>query len=255
MLEDMMHAMRSHPAVASSPGLVTGTVRELYDKNEPGKIKVEYAIGEQGKMLTGWVPVMTPYTAPKGGLYMLPEIGTEVVIGFLAGRTDCPVVLGSLYCKTVERPEGAVTEKNTVKVLRTRGGHEVRFSEEEKKEKLTVRTPGGLEISMDDGKKTIEIKDKEKKNSVTVNGQSGEILLNADKKMVLSIGGSAAVTIQKNKVEIESGTVQVTGSQSLKLKGQSASLQGSQVQIKADAGLTAEASGVTQVKGTMVKIN
>ena len=31
MLEDMMHAMRSHPAVASSPGLVTGTVKELYD--------------------------------------------------------------------------------------------------------------------------------------------------------------------------------------------------------------------------------
>ena len=108
---------------------------------------------------------------------------------------------------------------------------------------------------MEDEKKTIEIRDKDKKNSVTINGQSGEIRLNADKKMVLSIGGTAEITIKKNSVEIKSGTVQVTGNQSLKMKGQSASLTGSQVQIKADAGLTAEASGITQVKGTMVKIN
>ena len=131
----------------------------------------------------------------------------------------------------------------------------MRFSEEEKKEKLTVTTPGGLEISMGDEKKTIEIRDKDKKNSVTINGQSGEIRLNADKKMVLSIGGTEEIIIEKSKVEIKSGTVQVTGNQSLKMKGQSASLTGSQVQIKADAGLTAEASGITQVKGTMVKIN
>lgn len=255
MLEDMMYAMRSHPAAASTPGLVTGTVKELYDKNEPGKIKVEYAIGEQGKMLTGWVPVMTPYTAAKGGLYMLPEIGTEVVIGFLSGRTDCPVVLGSLYCKAVERPANAVTEKNTVKVLRTKGGHEVRFSETEKKELLTVTTPGGLTVSMGDEKKTIEIRDKEKKNSVTINGQNGEIRVNADKKIVLSISGTAAVTIEKNTVDVKSGTVKITGNQSLRMKGQSASLQGSQVQIKADAGLTAQAGGITQVKGSLVKIN
>ncbi len=255
MLEDMMQTMRSHPAVASSPGLVTGTVKELYDKNEPGKIKVEYYIGEKGKILTGWVPVMTPYTAAKGGMYMLPEIGTEVVIGFLAGRTDCPVVLGSLYCKSVERPANAVNEKNTVKVLRTKGGHEVRFSEEDKKGLLTIQTPGGLEISMGDEKKVIEVRDKEKKNSLTIDGKNGAIKVDASKKIVLSIGGTAAVTIESNKVTVKSGTIQVTANQSLKLKGQSTAVQGSTVQVKADGSLTAQASGMTQVKGAMVKIN
>ena len=48
-------------------GLVQGIVKENYDKDQPGRIKVEYYIGEQGKMLTGWIPVMTPYVAKDAG--------------------------------------------------------------------------------------------------------------------------------------------------------------------------------------------
>ena len=255
MLEDMLQTLRSQPAVSSNPGLVSGTVKENYDKKEPGKVKVEYAIGEKGKMLTGWIPVMTPYAAAKGGMYLLPEIGSEVVIGFLGGRTDCPVVLGSLYSKSVERPQNAVKEKNTMKVFRTKGGHEVSFSEEEKKGILTVTTPDGLKLSMEDEKQTVTLQDKGGKNTLTINAKSGEIKVNADKKLILSVGGTTAVTVEKNKVSISSGTVDINGKQSLKLKGQSSALQGSQVQVKADAGLKLQSSAITEVKGTMVKIN
>ncbi len=254
-MENMMYSLRAQPSVSSNPGLVTGIVRKNYDKNEAGKVMVEYSIGEPGKMMTGWVPVMTPYTADQGGMYLLPEIGDEVVIAFLGGRTDCPVVLGSVWSKNVKRPQNAVTEKNTMKMFRTKGGHEVTFSDEEKKETLTVKTPGGLTISMEDEKKTIEIKDKEKKNSLTIDGKSGEIKLDAQKKLVLSIGGTAAVTIEKNKVTIKSGSVDVEASQSLKLHGQSTAVSGSQVNIKADASLKAESGGIAQIKGSMVKIN
>lgn len=255
MLEYMTHSLRTQPAVSSSPGLVTGTVRKNYDKDQPGKVMVEYSIGETGKMLTGWINVLTPYTADKGGLYLLPEIGDEVVIGFLSGRTDCPVVLGTLWSKNVHRPDNAVTEANTMKVFRTKGGHEVRFSDEDKKQRLTVKTPGELTLTMDDEKNNIEIRDKDAKNVLTINAKDSEIKVNAQKKIVLSIGGTAAVTIESNKITVSSGTVSVEASQSLSLHGQSAKLSGSQVSINADATMKADAGGIMQIKGSMVKIN
>ncbi len=255
MLEDMMHSLRAQPAVSSSFGLVVGTVKNNYDKNEAGKVQVEYSLGEQGKVLTGWIPVLAPYTAVKGGMYFLPETGTEVVVGFLGGRTDCPVVLGSLWSKKVERPQNAVTEKNFTKVVRTKGGHEIRFSDEDKKQKLTVETPGNLTIELSDEKKTVTIHDKDKKNSIVIDGEKGEIKLDANKKLEISIGGTAAVTIEKNKITLKSGTVEINASQTLNLKGQSTSIKGSQVAIKADGSLNASASGMTQIKGSMVKIN
>ena len=116
MFEDMMYSLRTQPEVSSNPGLVIGTVRKNYDKKEPGKVMVEYSLGESGKMLTGWISVMTPYTADKAGMYLLPEVGDEVIIGFLSGRTDCPIVLGSIWSKNVTRPSNAVNEKNSMKI-------------------------------------------------------------------------------------------------------------------------------------------
>ena len=83
----------------------------------------------------------------------------------------------------------------------------------------------------------------------------GEMKINADKKLTLSIGGSAAVTLEKQKATIKSGTVNVQGSSAVKVKGQSTAVEGSTAQVKATGSLTLQASGMTQVKGSMVKIN
>ncbi len=255
MFEDMMYSLRTQPEVSSNPGLVIGTVRKNYDKKEPGKVMVEYSLGESGKMLTGWISVMTPYTADKAGMYLLPEVGDEVIIGFLSGRTDCPIVLGSIWSKNVTRPSNAVNEKNSMKMFRTKGGHEVCFSEEKDKEYVKVTTPGGMNLSLSDDKKTVQIRDKDNKNSITINGSGGEIKIDAAKKLTLSIGGTAAITIESNKVTIKSGTVNADAMQTMKIHGQSTAVQGTQVSVKADGSLGLESSGITQVKGSMVKIN
>ena len=235
-------------------GLVSGTVKENYNKNEPGRIKVEYYIGEQGKALTGWIPVMAPYVGKKAGVYMLPEIGTEVVIGFLNDRLDCPVVLGTLWCRDIDRPEKAVQEKNLTKVIRTAGGNEIRFEDEEKKQKVTVSTPGGLTMDLEDEKSIIRIRDKDGKNSVTIDAGKGEAEVLADKKLSLKVG-STQIVLEGNQISMKSGSIEGKATQSLTMKGQSTLVQGSQTQLKADANMTIQAGGITQVKGSMVKIN
>ena len=145
-------------------------------------------------------------------------------------------------------------EKNLTKVVRTAGGTEIRISDAEKKQMLTVSTPGGLTISMEDEKNVIHIRDKEKKNRMTIDSQKGEIEVQADKKISLRVGSTEAV-LESSKLTLKSGTVDVSADQSLGLKGQSTLLKGSQTQVKADAGLTLQAGGITEVKGSMVKIN
>jgi uncharacterized protein involved in type VI secretion and phage assembly len=256
MFEDLISSTnRTQPSVSFNAGLVRGVVKENWDKNEPGKVKVEYSVGEKGKMVTGWIPVMSPYVASGGGMYMFPEIGTEVVVGFLGGRTDCPVVIGSLWSSKMKRPDKIPAEKNVNKVIKTAGGHEIVWSDEEKKQKLTIKTPAGLTLVLDDEKKSITLQDKDKKNMVFMDTQKGEVKINADKKLTLSVGGTAAVTLESQKAAIKSGNVSVEGSSAVKIKGQSTAVNGSSVQVKADGSLTVQSSGMTQVKGSMVKIN
>ncbi len=254
MFEEMIRMADSRAGGSLNLGLVSGTVRDNYDKNEPGKVKVEYYIGEQGRLLTGWVPVMTPYAADKSGFYMLPEIGTEVIIGFLCGRLDCPVVLGTMWSSDVKRPANAVNEKNLTKVIRTKGGNEIRISDEDKKQKITLTTPGELTVSMEDEANLIRLKDKGGKNQVIIDSKRGEIEIKADKKLSLTVGSSSTV-IEGSRITMKSSSIEGNASQSLRLKGQSTQMSGSQVQIKADAAAKLQAGGITEVKGAMVKIN
>lgn len=252
LFQQSQTALSGSPAI---PGIVTGIVKENWDSNQPGKVKVEYYLGEKGKMVSRWMSVMSPYVASSAGMYFLPEIGSEVVIAFQMGRPDCPIVLGSLWSQSVPMPKEAPGEKNPTKSLKTKGGHEILFSDEEKKESLTVTTPAGLSLSMDDEKKTVTVKDKDGKNTWILNTEKGEITMNAEKKFILSIGGTAVLTVEANSLTGKSGTITWEGSQSLKLTGQTANLAGSQIQIKADASLKAESGGMTEIKGSMVKVN
>lgn len=237
------------------PGLVSGTVKENWDKNHPGMVKAEYALGEKGRMLSQWIPVMSFYSVSGGGAYILPEVGSEVLIGFLQNRPDCPVVLGVLRGAGDKLPEKTANEKNTVKVFRTKGGHEVRFEEEEKKEKIIITTPGGHSVCLDDEKKAITFKDKDGKNTVEMDTEKGSLTLNAEKKLVFSVGGTAALTIENSKLTVKSGSVTVEADQSLKLKGQSSDIQGASMQLKATGSLKASASGIMELKGSMLKLN
>ncbi len=256
MLEELFETRQDRAgAYMGMPGIVTGQVKENWDKKQQGKVKVEYYLGEKGKMVSSWIPVMTPYAASSCGMYFLPEVGSKVVIAFEHGRLDCPVVLGTLWNGSSNLPEKTADEKNQIKTIKTKGGHEIRFSDEEKKEEVTVTTPSGLTLLMNDEKATIAIQDKDKKNKCILDSKKGELMLNAENKLILSIGDNAVVTVEKNSITIKSGTISLEGSQSLKMKGQTAALSGSQVQMKADAAFKAESSGMMELKGTMIKVN
>lgn len=239
----------------TAPGIVTGVVKENWDEEHKNMVKVEYRQGEEGKRLSRWMPVAGIYTGKGFGTYFLPEIGTEVIIAFLMGNVNAPIVIASLWNEQTQALAEWPNEKNTIKEIRTKGGNRIRFSEEEGKENIEISTPGEQKIRIDDENQRISLETKEGKNSIVLDGKSGCISLDGEKKITLSIGGTACITIEKNKMSMTTGQIQAEGQQKLELKGQQTNISGSMVGINGDTKVDVKSSGITQINGSMVKLN
>lgn len=243
------------PDMEKYSGITTGIVKENWDKDHPGMVKVEYVMWETGQNISGWIPVMSPYAGNGYGCYLLPEIGSVVILAFLMGVRDCPIVLGSLWNKKVEIPKETADQDNTRKTFQSRGGSMIRITDEEGKEKIEIRTPGGLEFILEDEKQKISLADKDKKNAVEMDAKEGTVTISADKKLVLKAGGTEILSMDKSQVSLANGTLNLEAKQSLKMKGQSSSLEGGTVELKANGSLKLDSGGIAQVKGSMLKLN
>lgn len=236
-------------------GIVIGVVKENWDKEHPGMVKVEYIQGEKGMALSGWARCLTPYAGKGFGMYALPEVGSTVAVGFLGENGSRPIVLGGIWQGQTQLPENTANEKNTVKQVITKQKNLIKISDEEGKEGIELSTPAGQKITLDDEKSTITITDKDSKNKIVVDSKNGNISLDADKKIELSVAGSGLITLEKDKVTVKAGNITVEGKQGLTLKGQTLGASGNSVEVKGSGKLSLQSSGITEVKGSMVKIN
>ena len=141
---------------STAPGIVSGIVLENNDKQYPGMVKVEYSVGEAGKNKSGWIPVASYYAGKEYGSYFLPEIGSEVLIAFILGNWDEPVVIGSLWNKQSPIQKDIPHEKNIYKTIKTKGGNKILFSDEDKKQSIEISTPNGMKICINDEKNNEE---------------------------------------------------------------------------------------------------
>lgn len=238
-------------------GVTTALVKENWDKDYPGMIKVEMFLGEAGKNVTGWVPVMSMYGGKNFGYYSLPEVGSEVVVAFNMGDRNCPIVIGTLWNNNNTLPPETAAEKNLIKRFKTKGGCEVVFNDEENKQEIKIKTPAGFGITINDEAKSITLQDAAGKNGIVINEKNGIVNIKADKKITLAVGGNDVITLDgtgKSAI-VKTNNVKVDAAMNLELKGQSGKIEASMVKISAQGSMEISSSGITQVKGSMVKIN
>ena len=257
---------------ANINGVAIGVVKENWDEDHPGMIKAEISLGSSGKNLTDWIPVAVPYAGKEFGTYFLPEIGSQVLLAFHMGDINCPIVIGSLWNQTDVIPPETANEKNTVKKIKTKGGNVITISEESGKEKISIQTKGELKAELDDENQKIILQDKEGKNAISIDAQNGTMNFKSEKKAVFNINGQPMLTLdgEGKAVKVKAGKIEVEADQSLTMKGQTASLDGNSLKIqgqqleltakvsmaiKANASLKAESSGMTEIKGSMLKLN
>ncbi len=86
--------------------MINGTVVGLVEDNDDpdGMHRVKVSFPASLGVSSSWCRMCTPMGGVDRGLVMLPDIGTEVLVGFTY-RTMSPVVLGALYNGAEDRTE------------------------------------------------------------------------------------------------------------------------------------------------------
>jgi type VI secretion system secreted protein VgrG len=119
---------RGRPAMLGlQRAMVTGPSGEEIHVDTHGRIKIQFLWDRYGKKdqnSSCWVRVMQPLAGGWGGTWFLPRVGDEVLVAFIDGDADRPVVVGSLY--NAEGPPPfplpADKTKNGIRTKSSKGG-------------------------------------------------------------------------------------------------------------------------------------
>jgi uncharacterized protein involved in type VI secretion and phage assembly len=202
MLDVVNGQQQAEVKARGAKGPVIATVTNNSDPSGLGKVKLKYE-WLSGTNETDWVRVAPLMAGDKAGTFCIPEVGTHVVVIFLFGDINQPIVIGSLWTDKNKAPYVNENGKNNIKMIRTRTGHEIVFDDTSQKEQIRIHTHAGQEIVMDDtsGATKIIIKDANNKNSIEIDSKSGSILLSSVSNITLksaniNIEGSVGVNIK-----------------------------------------------------------
>ena len=189
-----------------------------------------------------WASLTHAYTGDESGAFVIPEVGSQVVVSFIAENLKHPVVLGCLYTST-KKPYTSTEEENNLKAFVTRSKMKIEFNEEEKE--ISISTPEGNSIVLNENKQEILIEDQ---NDNQIKTSSSGIELKSKKDIKITSGGSLQLSAQ--------GKVDISSTADLSVKGLNINQEADVgFSAKATANLELNSSGVAVLKGSIIQIN
>lgn len=130
--------------------VVVGTSGEEIetDPDGHGRVKVQFRWDRYGRAdqnSSCWIRVMQPWAGNGYGAWAIPRVGQEVVVQFLEGDPDWPLIIGSLYNGENRPPYDLPAEKTRwgLKSRSSKGGgasnfNELRFEDKKGSEEVYV---------------------------------------------------------------------------------------------------------------------
>lgn len=144
--------------------VVTGQAGEEIWTDKLGRVKVKFhwdALGS-GDTTTCWIRVAQSWAGPGWGALFTPRIGHEVVVTFVNGDPDCPLVIGSVYnAEHVPPYAGTEPTKSTIKSQSTKnavGFNEFRFEDKAEAEEIYVHAQKDMNIDIIEDRTTVLFK-------------------------------------------------------------------------------------------------
>jgi len=144
-----------HRPVMDGPqiALVTGPEGEEIHCDEHGRVKVRFPwdrYSQNDEHSSAWLRVSQGWAGGQYGFMALPRIGHEVIVSFLDGDPDQPIITGRTYHAT-NTPPYALPEHKTRTTLKTQthkgeGSNELRFEDEAGQEQIYVHAQKDLDL-------------------------------------------------------------------------------------------------------------
>jgi type VI secretion system secreted protein VgrG len=259
--------------------IVVGKAGEEIWTDKYGRIKLQFhwdRLGKDDENSSCWVRVAQGWAGKGWGAMAVPRIGMEVVVSFLEGDPDRPLVTGCVYNSDTMPPYElpANQTRSTVKSQSSKGGegfNELRFEDKKGAEEVymhaerdflrVVKNNDALKVGFetaDKGDQTIDIKNDQLETigndqtlkvthdqTVNIDGKQGvkvgtTIVIEAGTSIELKVGGSS-IKIEAGKITIKAPEIEVAADANAKVKA------GAMMEIKA--------GGVMTIGGSLVQIN
>lgn len=282
------HSYRA-PATARKPivqgpqtAMVVGKSGEEIWTDKYGRVKLQFHWERDGKAdetSSCWVRVQQGWAGKGWGAIFIPRIGMEVVVSFLEGDPDQPLVTGCVYNGDSMPPYELPGEqtKSTVKSNTSKGGggfNEIRFEDKKDSEEIfvqaekdfnrVVKNNDTLKVGFekaDKGDQTIQIKNDQ---SIDV---GNDRTLHVTHDQAVTIDNNLSTTVKKDETRTVNGDQKITvdktivveattsielkvGSSSIKIEPAKITIKSTEIAIAADAAAEFKAGATMTVKSS-----
>ncbi len=138
-------------------GLYPAIVTDLVDSDRLSRVQVSFPwLGDDGDGVRAWATLLTPYADDNQGFVALPEVGTQVVVGFEAGDLHRPYIVGSCWNGREMMPVSP-TKPNNKRLIRSRAGSLLEFDDSQGAAKVTLSTSQGHKVVLDEGSRELQV--------------------------------------------------------------------------------------------------
>jgi len=170
--------------------VVVGPAGEEIFTDAHGRVKLHFhwdRLGRRDENSSCWVRVSQPWAGQGWGSVSIPRIGQEVIVDFMEGNPDRPIVTGRVYNAAMPPPYGlpaaAATSGIKSKSHKGAGYNEMSMDDTAGKEKITVHAQYDMATTVEhDDTQTVH-----NHRSITVDGTHTETI-KQDTKITISAG-------------------------------------------------------------------
>lgn len=236
-------------------GLKRGIVKDLKDPDKLNRIQVSL-IDEELDL--PFADIMVKSANKESEHIFVPSVNDEVIVGFIDGKINDPIILGSVFNSKTQPSIKIDAATNEIIFISFPMGLSINMNSKDNSQNLTIKTKKGHIVSLDDGSnEVLEIKNKSGDTSFKIDFKGGEITVAAKNKITFS-AGQDSLTIEANKgvnVASSGGKLQANVNE-IALTAKSNCNIKANAQFVAQGSSTAEikSSGQAAIKGSMTKV-
>ena len=265
-----LHRTTARPMIRGpQTAKVVGASGDEVMTDQYGRIKVHFhwdRSDTQDQDRSCWIRVAQSWAGSGWGSIVIPRVGQEVVVEFLEGNPDRPLVTGVVYNATQTVPY-ALPANKTQSGFKTNsstgggGSNEFRFEDKKGSEEVYFHAQKDYNKvvknnethTVEEGNRSITVSQGNDSKTVStgnhsVDVSSGSSKISAAQKIELVVGGNTIV------IDTSSITITVGGS-SIKLTAASIETNAPQIKETASASMTISGGGSLSVSAGMVSIN
>jgi len=197
----------------SQTAVVVGPSGEEIYTEKHGRVKIQFhwdRLGKKNEQSSCWVRVSQPWAGKGWGAIAIPRIGQEVIVDFLEGDPDRPIITGRVYNADQPVPYDLPANKTQsgVKSRSSKSGTGENFNE------IRMEDKKGSELfylhAEKDKQELVENDNEEEIGHDETLDVGNDQTINIAKNRTETVGANETITIEKDRTESVGGNESVT---------------------------------------------